>query len=410
MSEHYLVTTANSYPRILVWLVGVSFVLLQFSLQLSSGVVISSIMREFNLSATLAGIIGSAFYFVYTTLQIPAGFLFDKKNPRTILAITALICSLGCFIFSHAHSIEMLMIGRLFIGFGSAFAFVGLCYLLRINFPKSQFAFMIGFSETLGFLVASFAIVSFGNYIDHFGWRFFIDAAVIMAGIIALCSWIFISDTSSCSGDPSRARDDRGLIDVFRNGKLWINGLFVGLSFTIVTVFAAFWLAPFVQIKLHATMQQASQMTAIFFVGAAISCPLFGILANRVKHRRLLTLVSCLSTAFLTLTFILYPTSNIIFLTSLLFLAGIACGTYMLAYTISNEIAPKHLLSTATGFTNTLAMLTAPILQPFVGFIIDSLLSQQTPLYSYQIGLTIIPIAIIIAGILSTLLPENKTD
>ena len=405
MSENCsLSSVTSSYPRLLVWLVSVSFVLLQFCLQLSSGVVISSIMKEFSLSATIAGLIGSSFYFVYTALQIPAGFLFDKKNPRIILVMSALMCSLGCFIFAHAHFLWTLMLGRLLIGFGSAFAFVGLCYVLRMFFPKNQFAFMIGFSETLGFFVAASAIVSFGTYIERFGWRYFIESAVVIGCVISLCCWLFISSEKSVDA----TKKQMGLFDVFFNSKLWINGFFVGLSFSVVTVFAAFWLAPFIQVKLNASVQQASQMTAIFFVGAGISCPVYGLLSNHIGSRRLLTFSSCILTAILTMTFIYLPSQSIWIPTALLFLSGIVCGAYMLAFTISNEIAPAHLLSTAAGFTNTLAMLTAPLFQPVIGMVIDLCAHHHyTILQAYQYGLSVIPAALIIAGILSVFLPER---
>ena len=76
-----------------VWLISVSFVLFQFFLQLSSGVVIGAIMHDMQLTALTAGTLSAAFYVVYTGLQTPVGILFDQKNPRLLLATTTLLCS-----------------------------------------------------------------------------------------------------------------------------------------------------------------------------------------------------------------------------------------------------------------------------------------------------------------------------
>jgi len=121
----------NRTLSIFVWLVGVSFLLFQFFLQLSSGIVIQAIMKEQGLTALTAGLLSSAFYYIYTSLQIPVGLLFDRYNIRMLLALNALLCALGCFIFSQGHDLVTLFCGRLVIGAGSAFAFVGVTRILR---------------------------------------------------------------------------------------------------------------------------------------------------------------------------------------------------------------------------------------------------------------------------------------
>ena len=93
----------------------------------------------------------------------------------------------------------------------------------------------------------------------------------------------------------------------------------------------------------------------------------------------------------------------------LMFLIGTCCGAYMLAYTIANELAPKDSLSTCTGFTNTLAVITTPLLQPLIGYLLDS--SSTTKIYTvadFQIALLIIPMSLVIASILVCFLPEKN--
>ena len=118
----YLTQFSFSAPRLVIWLVSVSFVLFQFFLQLSSGVIIYSIMTEMKLSALITGLLSSAFYYVYTSLQIPVGVLFDKKSTRHLLTWSALLCSIGCFLFAESYTITQLLITRLIIGTGASVA------------------------------------------------------------------------------------------------------------------------------------------------------------------------------------------------------------------------------------------------------------------------------------------------
>lgn len=157
----------------------------QFFLQLSSGVIIGAIMQETLISAFTASLLSSAFYYIYTSLQIPAGMLFDRKNTQTILTTTALICSIGCFIFANSMSIYLLFFGRIVIGMGSAFAFVGFSHLLREHFSLKQFGFLIGLSETLGFIATMFGLIGLGILVSYYGWREFINSAALVGCLIA---------------------------------------------------------------------------------------------------------------------------------------------------------------------------------------------------------------------------------
>jgi MFS family permease len=401
------ISSTKTTRRFNIWLIGVSFVLFQFFLQLSSGVIIGAIMQDMQLSALEAGILSSSFYYVYTSLQIPVGMLFDSKSTRFLLATNALLCSLGCLFFAQGHSLVHLIIGRLLIGAGSAFAFVGLSHLLRQHFPLKQFGFLIGLSETLAFLVTMFGIISLGSFLNQFSWRVFINGAALLGLIISFFCWRYIPVNLTQS--PTVARHSKELLKILANGKAWINGIFAGLSFTVITVFGAMWAVPFIQAKLNCSLQEASLVDAMIFLGAALSCPLFGILGSFFKRRRPLMLGSTISTALLILALLYLPVQSQLTLALMMFAIGVCCGAYMLAYTIANEISPPGSLSTCTGFTNTLGMLSAPLIQPLIGYLLD--LFSNGKLYTlsdYQNALLSIPIALFIASGLVFFLPEKK--
>lgn len=399
----------SSIKRYMIWLISVSFVLFQFFLQLSSGVVIGAIMHDHHLSALMAGLLSSSFYIVYTCLQIPTGLLFDRKSTPWLLAISALVCSLGCFIFASSDSLPYLFIGRLLMGSGSAFAFVGLAHVLRQQFPLTQFAFMIGVSETLGFVATVVGIMALGAVITQWGWRGFINSAGCTGLVIAGLSLKYIPNSKTDS--PHREHYLKQLTHILTNTTAWINGLFVGLNFTVVTAFGALWAVPFVQTKLHCELRLASAISAVFFLGTALSCPLLGWLSGQFKKRKPLIISSSLCTILFFVATLYWPTTNIVVIMILMFMIGTCCGAYMLAYTIANELAPAESLSTCTGFTNTLAVITTPLLQPLIGYLLDLLNpSGHYTLSDYQYALLTIPASITLATALVFFLPEKKTN
>lgn len=364
-------------------------------------------MHEQKLSALTAGLLSSAFYYVYTTFQIPVGVLFDRYNTRVLLSINAALCAIGCFVFASGHTLTVLFWGRLIIGAGSAFAFVGLTHILRQHFPLRRYAFMIGVSETLGFTLTVFGMIGMGSLITNFGWRAFITSAGVLGLFIAGLCWNLIPDNKPTSITTLHYK--KQFILILKNKLAWINGLFVCLEFSVITVFGALWAIPFLQLKLNCDIKVASILTSMILLGAGLSCPLFGQLSMHLTKRKPLIHASCLSTALLMLIALYLPTHHIALMGLLMFSIGLCCGAYMLAYSIANELAPAESLSTCTGFTNTLAMLSAPLLQPLIGYLLDK--ASSTPgtytLGDYQIALLIIPAALILASGLAHFLPEK---
>ncbi|MBI2784919.1 MAG: MFS transporter [Legionella longbeachae] len=400
-------TTSDNSKRTIIWLVGVFFLLFQFFLQLSSGIIIGAIMQEQNLTAFTAGLLSSAFYYVYTSMQIPVGLLFDRYNTRILLSFNALLCAAGCFLFSLGHSIEVLFLGRLIIGGGSSFAFVGLTRILRQHYPLKQYAFMIGLTETLGFTVTVLSMIGVGSFINRISWHYFLAGASVIGLLISVLCWTCIPNNKPVIQNQNQYK--KHLVLMLKNKLVWINGLFVGLEFSVITVFAAMWAVPFLQLKLDCTLEIASILTSMILLGAGLSCPIFGWLSIHLAKRKPLIHISCLSTAILFLFILFLPIHNLFIAGVLLFAIGLCCGAYMLAFTIANELAPAESLCACTGFTNTLAMLTAPLLQPLVGYLLDYFKgnTMSHTLNDYQQTLLIVPTALIMASFLSQLLPEK---
>jgi MFS family permease len=380
----------------LIWLIATAFTLLQFTLQLSSAVVINVIMHDMQLSALAGGLLSGLFYVIYTSLQMPVGIICDHFNPRPILCTCAVLFALGCFIFAASEHLSGLYWGRGLSAVGSAFSFICLTHLVREHYPISLFTVLIGTTETLSFLAAIFGIVSLGTVVSYFGWQEFMQAAGCLALVIALLCWRYLPKHSQLS--QNGRIDFSRIMAVLSSPSLWLNGFFIGLTFLLVTVFGGLWAPPFLQIKLQCTLAEASYIDAIFIFGVGISCPIFGFLANHVRSRQRLIINAYFLSAVLLLIILYAPIHHIVMMTILMLSLGLVSGSYILAYTFANELAPPNTLSTTTGLTNTLALVMTPILQPLIGYFLDNLhQGRAVELQDYQHALSILPICILLA-------------
>ena len=83
----------------------------------------------------------------------------------------------------------------------------------------------------------------------------------------------------------------------------------------------------------------------------------------------------------------------------LMFGIGLCCGAYMLSYAVANDLSPPYALSTCAGFTNTMAIISAPLMQFIIGVGIDKL-PFSTRLLNFQCALVLIPLSLLGAALI----------
>ena len=300
------------------------------------------------------------------------------------------------------------MLWRFFMGGSSAFAFIGVTHILRHYFPPAQFGFMIGLSETLAFLTTVLFMFLMSSLAGGFQWRTWMLVSGLMGFVIGLLCLLLPKTTETPHLDASTPSLRQACVALGRNPIAWLNGLYVGLGFGFITIFGAMWAIPFIQLRVGCSLPIASVLDALIFLGAGISCPLFGLLDARLARRQGLLALSYGITALLFLGVLWGPVTGLVEMGLLLFLMGLSCGAYMLSYTIANEITPPKAEATSTGFTNTLAVITAPHLTPVVGFLLDWHQQGTTlQLLDYQIALLLIPVSLFIGAGLAFWLPNK---
>lgn len=392
-----------------VWTVTTAFVLLQFFLQLSSGELIDGLMKSFALTAFGGGILASSYYYIYVFLQIPSGMLIDRYGPRGILSAGALTVCIGSMLFSIAKTVILALLGRVLMGIGAAFAFVGCLNLIAMWFPARRFAFMTAIVETAGMFGAITGNLWIANFIHQVGWRDCIEVAALFSAILSLLLFFIVRDNArkkktSTSRNTTSLRD--GLNSVVRNPAMWLNGIYCGFMFGLVTVFIALWAIPFFEATHHASLMQATLTTSAVYVGMAIGGPLIGWLDGKTHWRRQIIIGNAICASILLFIVIFSVQYSMWTIGVLLFFAGLFASSYVLTYAIANELATPSNRATSIGFTNMFCVLFAPFLQPLIGFLITHLKGDHD---YYQWSVSIVPALMLISAVIGYYLPRKKS-
>lgn len=417
------------------WLIcglGALYYSYEYFLRISPSVMEPALREHFNLSATGFGLLSAFYYYAYVPLQIPVGVLLDRYGPRLLITIACMICVLGTFIFAGTTVFWIAAVGRFLVGLGSAFAFVGVLKLATIWLPENKLAMVSGMAAALGTIGAMIGDNLLGSLVMNIGWRETVNLTAYFGIALTFVLWFGIRDKKSHQrrsgtvGTFKKSIIDLGIIT--RNKQIWINGLFGCLVYLPTTVFAELWGIPYLKHAHGLSPASADFSNSLLFLGFTVGAPLMGYVSDRLKRRKIPMLFGATGAGIVMMIVLYMPGLKGSHINALMFLLGLLYSAQCIVFAVGRELSPKEAAGTAMAMTNMIVMLGAMVLQPFVGKLLDFSLSKHMvdvpaqaatsvtklqQLYTaddYQFALSIIPIGIIIAAILTFFLKETYAN
>ena len=401
-----------------IWGISALFLLFQFFMQLSAAVILPGVERSFHINDLWGSLILSSYYYIYVLAQAPAGNMVDRWGPRYLLACGAVVIAVGCWIFATTSSIPLAIIARTMMGGGAAFAFVSCINLIKNWFPQNKFSLLVSITETCGMAGAIIGNLVLAQTVRSLGWQASIKITLLVACVFAILLWCIIRDRphgkSIHPTNHSTMNFFPQLKRVARSRIVWLNSLYSGMVFGVISLFVALWGVKFFQQVRGISLIEATALTNCVFIGCAVGCPIIGYLDTKTRHRKTIISIAPLLGACMIGMILAKPTLPQNILIVLLFIFGLSLSTYVLNFVISNEIAEPHNQGTHMGFINMISVGTAPLLQPLIGFLLDlqkksfNTESNVFTLTQYQAALWVLPVMLIIASLLARELPHKK--
>ena len=193
------------HRSILPWVIcglAAAFYCYEYLLRITPGLMIPELQLAFSvkgqyLDATLIGHLSAFYYYAYTPMQLPVGLFMDRYGPRWILTFAVICCAAGTMLFGITTEYWIAAFGRFLIGFGSAFAFVGVLKLASTWLPADRFAMVSGLATTLGMIGAMMGGVILTDLIQAIGWRDTIIYSSYVGFVLGPIIWLVVRDAPS---------------------------------------------------------------------------------------------------------------------------------------------------------------------------------------------------------------------
>lgn len=397
---------------------GTLFYFYEYFLRVTPSVMKSQIQMSFGLTEAAFGTLVAFYYYAYTPMQIPVGILMDRYGPKRILTLGCALCTLGTLLFAYTPHTFTAQMAQFLIGFGSAFAYVGVLKISDDWLAPQYFALMAGLCNTLGMVGAVSGEIVSEFFVEIIGWQATLTYVAGFGFLLIPLLWFLLRDNKENDSPKPIHKSDpsthvtflAGITEVIKNRQIWITGLIGCLTYLPICVFAGIWAPDFLAAK-GFDKTSAAFGSSLLFLGFAIGCPFWGYTSALIKSRRLPLIIGSFLAALSLMATLWIPDPGTFIMYSLLFLTGFFSGIEILIFAVGNDLVRSSICATAASFINMMTMLGAAFLPPIIGQLLDQTLISSgttTPLIeNYSMVLTVLPMGVLLAGICALFLKET---
>ncbi|MBI3503710.1 MAG: MFS transporter [Proteobacteria bacterium] len=342
----------------------------EFVQRVSTSVIVSELMAEFAVGGAVLGSLSAFYFYAYAGMQIPVGVLMDRFGPRRLMSFAAGISAMGALLFATAPAIEFAYAGRMLIGLGASFSWIGLLTVTTLWLPPARFSGLAGLGQAIGMLGAVFGQAPLALLVESLGWRTAVGVLAALGAAISLLLFATVPDIAP-KATQVQNRLTQGLRIAARNRQTWLNAIY-GLSMTgTMLAFAGLWAVPWLVSVYGFERAGAAALCSTMFVGWAVGSPLIGWLSDRARRRKVFQVGTGAGMA-LTLVAILYvPALPTLALGLLMFINGVLASGMILAYGAARAHNPPEASGATYGIVNTGVVGSGAIFQPLLGLLLD---------------------------------------
>lgn len=359
---------ANMNRSSIIFLLMALFLCFEMALQVSPAVMTKDLSSALHLNAFDLGIMSGVYFITYSAMQIPSGLMYDRLNIVKVVSSAILICGIGAGLFGLSESMLTASSARMFMGFGSAFAFLSVLTVAARYFEPRYFAMLAGIAQLLAALGAIGGELPIAWLNQEMGWRhsfiLFMGMAFMLIIFIQLA---FRNIPIECKVPVHSEKIRSSLKEILKSSQTWFVGGYALLNWAPMTAFASLWGVPFLMAKFNLSLNEAASLCSLLWLGVGLSSPVAGIVSDALGSRKIILVGTALAGALAFLGLLYLPHMAIILVGVLLFIAGLGSSGQIVSFAVIKDINRPHRTSAAIGFNNMAEVASGIIMQPLIG-------------------------------------------
>jgi MFS family permease len=320
---------------------------------------------EFSLGASALADLGASFFWTYLVLMIPCGILVDVQGPRRMAIVGALMSGIGCALFAAARGLPELMVARMLISAGGAFAFVCMMRFIGSTFPDRK-ATLAGRGIFIANLGAIAAGAPLALLLAQLHWREIWAAIAVGWLTLAFAVWNRMPpDPAEKLGSANPATVAVELRTIFGSAYTYFGIAIIGGLAGTYWAFANL-VAPRLLTLSRMSAIEVGAGVSMLVCGYAVGAACWGWLGDRLRRERLIVL-ACVTACCAWFALSWMTSLSLTLATGLLFAAGFGSGAFGLIYTVLTDRYPANQSGMVIASVNCGIPLGAALSQALIG-------------------------------------------
>jgi MFS family permease len=335
------------------------------------------LMRDLHIGPEALGALTGAFFFGFSAMQIPAGFLFDRYGPRRTISALLMLAVLGAAIFTLAPSWPVLLTGRTLMGAGFGCMLIGSMIVIARWFPPDWFSTLSGMVLSIGLIGNLIATTPLAWGTEQIGWRGVFAIMVAFSAVALVAVWLVVRDAPP--GHPFLARKSetsgemlRGLVEVLRSPNLpfilVLNFCNYACSFTV----QGLWGGPFLREVHGFSIIGSGNVLLAAVIAYQLGMMTFSPLDRVLDTRKWIAIAGTLVIAAILALFALLKAPPAWLVAGGIIAMGFVSASSTMVMTHGRALFPDRLIGRGMASMNTCVMLGVACMQTLSGVILGN--------------------------------------
>ena len=380
----------------------------------------AGLMHDFSLNATQLGQLSATYFYANVLFLLPAGIIIDRFSTKKVIIVAMGFCVFGTLLFAFANIVEVAYLCRFLTGIGSSFCFLSCFRIASRWFPAHKLAYISGLIVTMAMVGGMLAQAPLTILVQAVGWRNALVYDAFLGAFITGIIVAFVQDFPEGTEEVALENNVnqlgfwRSLQMAYGRLQNWLCAAYTCLLNLPLGVLGVVWGVPYISGVYGFTTTQASLITSMLFLGTIFGSPIVGRLSDHLGQRRLPMLLCAVFSLIAVAVLLIIEEPSFLVLVGLFLCIGFFTSGQVLSYPAVTEGNSPLVTAMAVSTVSLGVQGGDAIFQAWFGSLVHSqwqgLYHNHVPVYSasaYQYAFSMIPIAFILAIIITLLIKET---
>ena len=341
------------------------------------------LMRDLHIGPEALGALTGAFFFGFSSMQIPCGFFFDRYGPRLTVFGMLVLATIGGTVFTLAPDWPTLLVGRAMMGAGFGVMLIGSMVVISRWFPPDRFSTLSSMVLSIGLLGNLLATTPLAWAADAVGWRGVFGGVIVFTAIAAVAVLLVVRDAPPGHPFLARKRESpremvQGLVQVLRTPTLPYILILNFCNYACTFTIQGLWGGPFLR-EVHGLSKiQSGNVLLAAVVAYQIGQLVFGPMDRVLNTRKWIAFTGTLVVAGIMATLALWSHPPLWLAAGAIIAIGFVSSSSTMIMAHGRATFPDRLIGRGMATINTCVMLGVACMQTLSGVILGAFEPQVT--------------------------------